>query len=150
MCPHLALNDQIVQLIESRMKSTLEGIEETFRYVLDSHKIGLEEQKETVQELEESFMLLSEKWNLQILFTLFLQGTMGFNGFRKILNVNSRTLSDKLKSLRENGFVKRFVAKEPPFRVRYSLTTQGRNVILLALPLLYYTRSFLTKKLDFE
>lgn len=42
MCPQLAFNDQIVYLIESHMKSTLEGIEETLRYVIESNKIGLE------------------------------------------------------------------------------------------------------------
>lgn len=73
---------------------------------------------------------------------------MGFNCFRKILNVNSRTFSDKLKSLEETGFIERFIVQGSQSRVRYSLTTQGRNVILLALPLLYYARSFLKKRLN--
>jgi DNA-binding HxlR family transcriptional regulator len=142
MCPQLALSDEIVRLVEFRMKSTLEGIEETLQRILESHEIGLDELKETVHELEENFSLLSEKWNLQILFILFLRNTVGFSSLKKVLNVNSRTLSDKLKSLQESKYIERSIDQGPPLRVKYSLTTQGRNVILLALPLLYYSRTF--------
>ena len=141
MCPELALNDELVRLVESRMKSTLEGIEETLQRIFESHEIGLEELKETVHGLEESFCLLSEKWNLQILFILFLWGTVGFGSLKKVLNVNSRTLSDKLKSLQESNYIKRSVDQGPPLRVKYSLTARGRNTILLALPLLYYYKT---------
>jgi DNA-binding HxlR family transcriptional regulator len=142
MSPQLALSDEIVQLVESRMKSTLKGIEETLQRILESHPIGLEELRETVHGLEENFSLLSEKWNLQILFILFLRNTAGFSSLKKVLNINSRTLSDKLKSLQESNYIKRSIDQGPPLRVKYSLTTQGRNVILLALPLLYYSRTF--------
>ena len=142
MSPELALSDELVQLVESKMKSTLEGIEETLQRILESHEISLEELKETVHGLEESFSLLSEKWNLQILFILFLWGTVGFSSLKKVLNVNSRTLSDKLKSLQESTYIKRSIDQGPPLRVKYSLTTRGRNIILLALPLLYYFRTF--------
>ena len=54
------------------------------------------------------------------------------------MGVNSRTLSDKLKDLMKNGYVERFVEPGPPLRVKYTLTEKGRNVVLLALPLLYY------------
>jgi DNA-binding HxlR family transcriptional regulator len=141
MCPELALSDELVLLIELRMKSTLEGIEETLQRILESHEIGLDELKETVHELEERFSLLSEKWNLQILFILFLRNTAGFSSLKKVLNVNSRTLSDKLKSLQENKYIERSIDQGPPLRVKYLLTTRGRNTILLALPLLYYSRT---------
>jgi DNA-binding HxlR family transcriptional regulator len=142
MSPELALSEELVRLVESRMKSTLEGIEETLQRILESHEISLDELKETVHGLEESFSLLSEKWNLQILFILFLRNTVGFSSLKRVLNVNSRTLSDKLKSLQESKYIERSIDQGPPLRVKYSLTTQGRNTILLALPLLYYSRTF--------
>jgi len=141
MCPELVLSDELVRLVELRMKSTLEGIEETLQRILESHEIGLDELKETLRGLEESFSLLSEKWNLQILFILFLRNTVGFSSLKKVLNINSRTLSDKLKSLQESNYIKRSIDQGPPLRVKYSLTTRGRNTILLALPLLYYHRT---------
>jgi DNA-binding HxlR family transcriptional regulator len=126
------------------MKNNIEGIEQTLQQIFGSQKLGLEELKATIKSLEESFDLLSQKWNLQILYILFLRETTGFGELKKILRVNSRTLSDKLKILNRYGFIKRSVDQGPPLRVGYSLTNKGRNTILLALPFLYYATSNLT------
>lgn len=141
MNSRLALSNELRNLIESRMKQTLEGIEETLQNIPELQKIGLRDLKETVQSLERSFNLLSQKWNLQILYTLFLRKTTGFGELKKILGVNSRTLSDKLKSLNQYRYISRTVEQGPPIRVKYSLTPRGRNTILFALPLLYYSSS---------
>jgi DNA-binding HxlR family transcriptional regulator len=126
------------------MKSNLEGIEQTLQQIFGAQKLGLEELRETIKGLEESFDLLSQKWNLQILYILFLRETTGFGELKKILRANSRTLSDKLKMLNQNGYIRRTVNEGPPLRVGYSLTTRGRNTVLLALPFLYYSSSNLT------
>lgn len=144
MSPQTVLSDELRKLVESRMKSNIEGIEQTLQQIFVSQKLGLEELKATIKSLEESFDLLSQKWNLQILYILFLRETTGFGELKKILRVNSRTLSDKLKSLNRYGFIKRSVDQGPPLRVGYSLTNKGRNTILLALPFLYYATSNLT------
>jgi DNA-binding HxlR family transcriptional regulator len=144
MNPELVLSNELRRLVESRMKNTLKGIEETLQNILERQEIGLEELKGTIKSLEMSFNLLSQKWNLQILYTLFLRNTMGFGELKKILGVNSRTLSDKLKSLKHYEYIRRLVDQGPPLRVEYSLTTLGRNTILLALPLLYYSSSNLS------
>ena len=141
MHPKPMLSEELRRLVETRMKRTLDGIEETLQQILESQEVSLQELKKAVQGLEESFNLLSQKWNLQILYILFLRNTMGFGELKKILGVNSRTLSDKLKILNQYGYVKRSVEQGPPLRVRYSLTTGGWNTILLALPLLYYSSS---------
>jgi len=138
------LSNELRKLVESRMKSNIEGIEQTLRQIFGTQKLGLEELRETIKSLEESFDLLSQKWNLQILYILFLRETTGFGELKKILRVNSRTLSDKLKILNRYGFIKRSVDQGPPLRVGYSLTCKGRNTILLALPFLYYATSNLT------
>ena len=138
------LSNELRKLVESRMKSNIEGIEQTLRQIFGTQKLGLEELRETIKSLEESFDLLSQKWNLQILYILFLRETTGFGELKKILRVNSRTLSDKLKILNRYSFIKRSVDHGPPLRVGYSLTCKGRNTILLALPFLYYATSNLT------
>jgi len=138
----LVLSDELRSLVESRMKNALDGIEDTLQHVFQHQDIGLEDLKDTIQSLEESFNLFSQKWNLQILYTLFLRTAVGFGELKNILGVNSRTLSDKLKSLQQHEYVLRSVALGPPLRVKYSLTTRGRNTILLALPLLYYVSRF--------
>ena len=134
-----ALNDELRRLIEARMEHTLKAIEDTLQRILEKHEIRLEDLKKTIQSLEKSFSLLSQKWNLEILYTLFLRKCMGFSGLKKILGVNSRTLSDKLKILKQFGYIERMIEQGPPLRVTYSLTAKGRNTVLLALPLLYYS-----------
>jgi DNA-binding HxlR family transcriptional regulator len=126
------------------MESNLKGIEETLHQIFQNQELSLEDLRQTIKSLEESFNLLSQKWNLQILYIVFLREAVGFGELKKILGVNSRTLSDKLKSLGQSGFTKRSVDQGPPLRVRYSLTSRGRNTILLALPFLYYSSSSLT------
>jgi len=123
------------------MEQTLEGIEDTLRRILENQETSLKDLKEAIKSLEESFNMLSQKWNLEILYTLFLRRSMGFSGLKKILGVNSRTLSDKLKSLKKYGYIERIVETGPPLRVEYNLTTRGKNTVLLALPLLYYSRA---------
>jgi len=142
----LVLSEELRRLVESRLKSTLRGIEETLQEVLERQEIGLEELKETIKTLEMSFNILSQRWSLQILYTLFLRNIMGFGELKKVLDVNSRTLSDKLKSLKHYGYIGRFVEQGPPLRVEYSLTELGKNTILLALPLLYYSTDSSTEK----
>jgi len=134
-----ALNDELRRLIEARMEHTLKAIEDTLQRILEKHEIRLEDLKKTIQSLEKSFSLLSQKWSLEILYTLFLRKSIGFSGLKKILGVNSRTLSDKLKILKQFGYIERMIEQGPPLRVTYSLTAKGRNTVLLALPLLYYS-----------
>jgi len=64
---------------------------------------------------------------------------VGFSEFKKTLSINSRTLSDKLKLLKTHGYINRTVDAGPPLRVEYALTRKGKNTVLLALPLLYYS-----------
>jgi DNA-binding HxlR family transcriptional regulator len=144
MNPKTVLGDELRRLVELRMKDNLGGIEQTLRQIFETQELSLENLRETIQSLEESFELLSQKWNLQILYILFLREATGFGELKKILGVNSRTLSDKMKILTSHEFLTRTVEQGPPLRVRYALTTKGRNTILLALPFLYYASSNLT------
>lgn len=141
MSPQLTLRNELRRLVEARIERTLKGVEDTLQRILENQEISLKALKEDVKSLEESFSLLSQKWNLEILYTLFLKSTVNFSGLKKILGVNSRTLSDKLKSLKRYGYIERTVETGPPLRVKYTLTIRGKNTVLLALPLLYYSSS---------
>jgi DNA-binding HxlR family transcriptional regulator len=123
------------------MNQVLRGIEETFNAIIEKQKITPTELRDELESLQESFNLLFQKWSLEILYTLMLKDAIGFGGLKKILGVNSRTLSDKLKMLQTHGYINRKVTDGPPLRVEYSLTYKGKNTVLLALPLLYYSTS---------
>ncbi len=137
----LPLNEELVKLIEQRMIVTLEGIEDTLERIGDVREITELEMKENIDSFETTFHQLFQKWNLDILYTLSLKNSIGFNEIKKALGVNSRTLSDKLKFLAESGYISRKVDTGPPVAVEYILTKKGRNTVLLAIPLLYYVRS---------
>ena len=141
MSTPLKLSNELRKLVEKRMNQTLDGIEDTFHRIRDTHEIDPKELKADLESLESSFNLIFKKWNLGILYTLFLKSTIGFSEIKNILGVNSRTLSDKLKVLAEYEYLERDVSSGPPLRVDYSLTQKGKNTVLLALPLLYSTKT---------
>ena len=137
----ITLSTELRRLVELRIQKTLEGIQDTINQMNSSYDISPEEIKTNLDVLEDSFNILFQKWNLGILYTLFLKNTVGFSELKRILGINSRTLSDKLKLLADNGYVIRNVYEESPLRVEYSVTQKGKNTVLLALPLLYSTIS---------
>jgi DNA-binding HxlR family transcriptional regulator len=139
MSVQFTLSGELRKLVEARLEQTLKGIEDTLNQILEKQEITPKELQENLKSLEESFNLLFQKWNLEILYTLFLKKSVGFGELKKILSVNSRTLSDKLKMLKKHGYIERNVDTGPPLRVKYTLTTKGKNTVLLALPLLYYS-----------
>jgi len=141
MSAPLTLSAEFRKLVEARMNQVLKGIEETFNQIIEKQKITPNELKDELESLQESFNFLFQKWSLEILYTLLLKDAIGFGGIKKILTVNSRTLSDKLKMLQKHGYITRGVTTGPPLRVEYALTPKGKNTVLLALPLLYYSSS---------
>jgi DNA-binding HxlR family transcriptional regulator len=141
MSAPLTLSAEFRKLVEARMTQVLKGIEDTFNQILETQKITPEELKDELESLQESFNLLFQKWSLEILYMLLLKNKSGFGELKKMLTVNSRTLSDKLKLLQKHGYIERNVDTGPPLRVGYTLTSKGKDTVLLALPLLYYSTS---------
>ena len=141
MSAPLTLNAEFHKLVEARINQVLKGVEAMFTEIMEKQKITPTELKDEVESLQESFNFLFQKWSLEILYTLMLKNSIGFGGIKKILSVNSRTLSDKLKMLQKHGYITRNITSGPPLRVEYSLTSRGKNTVLLALPLLYYSSS---------
>jgi DNA-binding HxlR family transcriptional regulator len=137
----ITLSTELRKLVETRLEQTLKGIEATLKQIIEKQDISAKELKANLKSLDESFNVLFQKWSLELLYTLFLKNSTGFGELKKILGVNSRTLSDKLKMLRKHGYVNREVNDGPPLRVKYALTVKGKNTVLLALPLLYYSGS---------
>ena len=66
------------------------------------------------------------KWNVKVLYVLFVFGRMRFGGLQKHIDGISKTmLSSTLKMLEERGLVIREQFNEIPPRVEYSLTEGG-------------------------
>jgi DNA-binding HxlR family transcriptional regulator len=76
--------------------------------------------------------IIGGKWKTVILFHL-LNGKLRYNELRKEMpTVTERTLSLQLKTLEEDGIIKREVfTSKPPLKVEYSLTDFGKTLIPL-------------------
>ena len=84
----------------------------------------------------EAGRVLFQPWSMEILFVLAVAREARFGELQHMLGgISSRTLSDKLQTLREEGFVDRKVFDEQPVRIEYSLTKEGRTTAALASPL---------------
>ncbi len=101
MSAPLTLSAEFRKIVEARMNQVLKGVEETFNQIIETQKITPTELKKELDSLQESFNLLFQKWSLEILYTLLLKDAIGFGEIKKILTVNSRTLSDKLEDASE-------------------------------------------------
>ncbi len=141
MATQITLSADLRKLIEARLEQTLKGIEDTLEKILEKQELDPQALQEELKSLEETFNLLFQKWTLEILYSLFMKSSIGFGEFKRVLGVNNRTLSDKLKLLTKYGYIERNVTSGPPLRVDYTLSSKGRNTVLLALPLLYYATS---------
>ncbi len=109
MSAPLTLSAEFRKIVEARMNQVLKGVEVTFNQIIETQKITPTELKEELDSLQETFNLLFQKWSLEILYTLLLKDAIGFGEIKKILTVNSRTLSDKLKMLQKHGYITRKV-----------------------------------------
>jgi DNA-binding HxlR family transcriptional regulator len=73
----------------------------------------------------ESMDVVGTKWRLNILHDL-LEGEMRFNELKESTGASSRTLSQSLDVLQENGLVERRSEEAAPIAVYYALTEKGR------------------------
>ena len=76
--------------------------------------------------------VIGGKWKTVILYYL-IDGSLRYNELRKKMpSVTERTLSLQLKTLEEDGIIKREVfTSKPPLKVVYSLTALGKTLIPL-------------------
>lgn len=73
--------------------------------------------------------LLSGRWKIIIMTSLFIGGKMRFNEIkRNIPRITGRVLSKDLKYLEENKIVSRTVKDTAPITVEYELTTYGKTL----------------------
>ncbi|WP_413789420.1 winged helix-turn-helix transcriptional regulator [Gallibacterium faecale] len=78
--------------------------------------------------IEIALDIIGGKWKGVILYRL-LGGTKRFNELQKLCrNITQRTLTLQLRSLENDGLVKRTVYAEVPPRVEYTLTPLGASM----------------------
>ncbi len=79
--------------------------------------------------VERTAAIISGKWTLLIIRDL-TSGTKRFNQLERSLEgISPKTLSERLRSLEEEGVLHRQTYAEVPPRVEYSLTEKGRDLV---------------------
>lgn len=78
---------------------------------------------------------LLQPWTMEILYAIASLKKARFSQMHGLLGLSTRTLSDKLKVLRDEGLVDREVFDEQPVRIEYFLTKKGLRAAALASPL---------------
>ncbi len=71
---------------------------------------------------------IGDKWSILILFSL-VDGSDRFNSLKsRIEGISQRMLTQTLRDLERDGFVKRTVYPQVPVKVEYELTELGRGL----------------------
>ena len=129
------MNEQI-PLMRKAVKNGLKQDFETTEH--DNKQI-----KKELNFLNDPLNFLQKKWVMELIYIIRLikekKEIPYFNTIKKALpDLNSRTLTTRLKEFEEQHIVTRTVTDTQPIRVYYELTDFGNGVYELLLPLLMF------------
>ena len=94
-----------------------------------------------VEAAVEALHVFASRWTIEILATLYITGPRRFNEMKNMLTgISSRTLSDKLRFLTDEGLVNRVVTDGPPVKVSYELSSHGMTCGRLLSPLVAHLK----------
>jgi DNA-binding HxlR family transcriptional regulator len=92
--------------------------------------------------------IIGGKWTLLIIRDL-APGVKRFNQLeRSLRGISPRTLSERLRSLEEQGIITRQTFAEVPPRVEYSLTEKGRDLVEVVECMRCYGKQWLCDAAD--
>ena len=79
--------------------------------------------KSRLTAIDDTLYVIGGKWKLKVIIALREEGNMRFNELqRTITGISARVLSNELKELEMNGFIKRKVYTTNPVIIEYELT----------------------------
>ena len=87
--------------------------------------------------------LASDKWSILILLYLGYFPVLRFNQLKKkVYGISSKVLSERLKVLETDGYLRRQLYPEVPIRVEYSLTDVGHSYLDKLLELTAWVQDY--------
>ena len=79
--------------------------------------------------IEDTLYVIGGKWKLKVIIALREQGSLRFNELqRTVVGISARVLSNELKDLELNGFVKRKLYTTTPIVIEYELTPYSNTL----------------------
>ena len=126
-------------LIPKMREAVKEGLKKDF----ETNLHDVEQIQKELQFLNDPLNFLQKKWTMDLIYIIRIlkekEETPYFNEIKRALpNLNSRTLTTRLKEFEEQYIVNRIVTNTQPIRVSYELTDFGNGVYELLLPLLMF------------
>lgn len=101
---------------------------------------------DTVCPVARTAEIISGKWTLLIIRDL-ASGVKRFNQLERSLHrISPKTLSERLRSLEEEGIILRQTFAEVPPRVEYSLTEKGHDLVYVIESMRNYGKQWLCEK----
>jgi DNA-binding HxlR family transcriptional regulator len=127
-----------------KLDQFLDELAEGHRKAMDQTVTWLTGYGDLDAEIQKSVAALNpllQKWSIEICFLLRMKQPRRFNELKEGLpGIGSRTLSQRLKELEQQGIVERHAFAEVPVRVEYSLTPKGLRMGDLFLPIIAHLR----------
>ncbi|CEA01034.1 HTH-type transcriptional regulator YodB [Jeotgalicoccus saudimassiliensis] len=84
-------------------------------------------QNEICPRFEKAVNILSQRWTALLIYQM-LDGHSRFGEIQAATGVSGKVLSDRLKSMEQEGLIKRDVIPETPVVIKYTLTDKGHSL----------------------
>jgi DNA-binding HxlR family transcriptional regulator len=119
----------LVTVTEDQKVKAAEKIKKMFGHVNPKHP-------PEVCPIRDVMALASDKWSILIILHLGYFPVLRFNELKtKAYGISSKVLSERLKLLEADGYVRRALYAEVPVRVEYGLTDMGHSYLQKLLEL---------------
>ena len=139
--PALELPSSVLDEIESHIAGTISSGRHIRDTLAKHSNSGPWDTDWEVQAAVEALHVFGSRWTIEILASLYIAGPRRFNQLKTLLaGISSRTLSDKLRFLVEEGLVIRQVEDGPPIKVVYILSEHGITCGRLLSPLVAHLK----------
>jgi DNA-binding HxlR family transcriptional regulator len=135
--------NEVYALIPKMREAVRNGLKrDQEKYLHDVKRIQLEREG-----LNITLQFLRKKWVIDIIYILSILKRPYFNQIRKsVPEINSRTLTVRLKEFEKQGILTRTVENSQPLRVYYELTELGQGIYELILPLLLFHANAINRR----
>ena len=139
--PAQQISKESITLINNKIEDTIENGISIRTALADYSNSEAYDISWEVQAAVEALQVFGSRWTIEILSTLYIAGPRRFNEMKSLLEgISSRTLSDKLTLLAEEGLIIRTVDEGPPVRVAYALSEHGIACGRLLSPLVAHLK----------
>ena len=139
--PAQQISKESITLIYNKIEDTIENGISIRNALADYSNSEAYDISWEVQAAVEALQVFGSRWTIEILSTLYIAGPRRFNEMKSLLEgISSRTLSDKLTLLADEGLIIRTVDEGPPVRVAYALSEHGIACGRLLSPLVAHLK----------